>query len=100
LRDARYGSWAAGVCYLVYSGGNSCIRYEKLREGVVDYEKIRILRVLAAKSTDVTVKNKLATLDAHLQTFNAEKSVNDEQLTNDIAKGREMIDESSDLLTK
>jgi hypothetical protein len=44
LRDARHGSWPAGDCYLVYPGGNSCIRFEKLREGIVDYEKIRIIR--------------------------------------------------------
>ena len=32
-------------------GGNSSIQFEKLREGIVDYEKIRILRKLAAESS-------------------------------------------------
>jgi hypothetical protein len=31
--------------------------FEKLREGIVDYEKIRIIRELAAKSSDSSVKN-------------------------------------------
>lgn len=44
VRDARHGSWPAGDCFLIYPGGNSCVRFEKLREGIVDYEKIRILK--------------------------------------------------------
>jgi len=100
MRDARFGSWAAGDCYLVYPGGNSCIRYEKLREGIVDYEKIRILRELAAKSGDATVKNKLAALNAHLQTLNIEKTYNEAQLKDEITKGEKLIDELSERLGK
>lgn len=99
MRDARYGSWAAGDCYLVYPGGNSCIRFEKLREGIVDYEKIRIIKVLAAKSSDASVKNLVAALDAHLQTLNDEKIFNEEKLKSDIAKGRAMINELSEKLS-
>ena len=50
---------------MVYPGGNSCIRFEKLREGIVDFEKIRILREKAAKSTNKDVKN----LAQQLETF-------------------------------
>ncbi|HEY6977902.1 MAG TPA: glycoside hydrolase domain-containing protein [Chitinophagaceae bacterium] len=98
MRDARYGSWASGDSYLIYPGGNSCIRFEKLREGVVDYEKIRIIRELAAKSSDASVKNLMKAFAAHLQTLNDEKSFNEEKLKNDVAKGREMIDELSEKL--
>lgn len=98
LRDARYGSWAAGDCYLVYPGGNSCIRFEKLREGIVDYEKIYILRQLAVKSTDASVKNLIADLEAHLQTLNDEKGFDEDKLKNDIKKGRELIDRLSEKL--
>lgn len=100
MRDARYGSWAAGDCYLVYPGGNSCIRFEKLREGIADYEKIRIIRELAAKSTDASVKNLMDQLDAHLQTLNDEKTFDEEKLKSDVQKGREMINELSDKLAK
>ena len=100
MRDARYGSWAAGDCYLVYPGGNSCIRFEKLREGIVDYEKIRIIRELAAKSTDATIKNLMAALDAHLQTLNDEKTFNEDKLKSDIAKGKEMMNELSEKLAE
>lgn len=98
MRDARYGSWAAGDCYLVYPGGNSCIRFEKLREGIVDYEKIRILSELATKSQDVPVKNLIAALNAHLQTLNDEKNFSEEKLQKDIEKGNEMINELSEKL--
>jgi len=100
MRDARYGSWAAGDCYLVYPGGNSCIRFEKLREGIVDYEKISIIRELAAKSTSASVKNLMVAFDAHLQTLNDEKSFKEEKLKNDVEKGREMIAELSNKLSK
>ncbi len=100
MRDARYGSWAAGDCYLVYPGGNSCIRFEKLREGIVDYEKIRILRELAARSADATIKSKLAALDAHLQTLNMEKTFDEAQLKEEIRKGEELINDLSERLGK
>jgi Domain of unknown function (DUF4091)/Family of unknown function (DUF6067) len=95
MRDARYGSWAAGDCYLVYPGGNSCIRFEKMREGIVDFEKIRIIRNLAAKSADATVKNLMKSFEVHLQTLNNEKDFNEDKLKADVFKGREMLNELS-----
>ena len=38
----RHGSWAAGDCFLVYPGGNSCIRYEKLRETEKEFDTKKI----------------------------------------------------------
>ena len=49
--DARFRTWRAGDCYLVYPDGTS-IRMERLIEGIQDNEKIRILREgLDAKKT-------------------------------------------------
>jgi len=45
-RDARHVLWPAGDCFLVYPGARSGIRFERLREGIVDFEKLRILREL------------------------------------------------------
>lgn len=42
-QDARFRTWLAGDCFLIYPGGSS-IRMERLVEGIQDYEKIRILR--------------------------------------------------------
>ncbi|OQP60565.1 hypothetical protein A3860_32640 [Niastella vici] len=45
MQDARYSTWSAGDTYFVYPGGSS-IRFERLIEGVQDYEKIRLLKAL------------------------------------------------------
>lgn len=42
-QDARFRSWAAGDTYMVYPEGRSSVRFEKLIEGLQDYEKARIL---------------------------------------------------------
>jgi len=44
LQDSRYSTWSAGDTYFVYPGGSS-IRFERLVEGIQDYEKIRMLKV-------------------------------------------------------
>ena len=48
VRDARHALWPAGDEFMVYPGGSSSVRFEKLREGIVDYEKLRILRARAS----------------------------------------------------
>lgn len=44
LRDSRFRSFGAGDCFQVYPGGRSSVRFERLIEGIQDFEKIRILR--------------------------------------------------------
>ena len=100
MRDARHPFWPAGDCFLVYPGGNSCIRFEKLREGFVDFEKIRILREKASRSTDKAVKDLMKQLDDHLKIFLTEKDFNTEKIKKDVDKGRKIVDELSDKLTK
>jgi hypothetical protein len=90
-RDARHGSWAAGDCFMVYPGGNSCIRFEKLREGIVDYEKIRILRSEVSSKKEVWKK-----FDEHLKVFTTEKEFNSEKITADVEKGKAFIAELSE----
>ena len=98
-RDARHGSWAAGDCYLVYPGGNSCIRFEKLREGIVDFEKIRILKEEAAAGKDKKVQELLRQLNEHLKVFTAEKAFDTEKIKGDVDKGRKLIEELTDALS-
>jgi hypothetical protein len=100
LRDARHGSWAAGDCYLVYPGGNSCIRFEKLREGIVDFEKIRILKKLAAASQNREVKTLWKAFEQHLKNFSSERAFNEEKITGDVDKGRSMIAALSEQLAR
>lgn len=66
LQDTRFDTWAAGDCYLVYPCGRSSIRFERLIEGIQDFEKIQILRKeFSAKGE----KAKLKALDALLKPF-------------------------------
>ena len=52
-QDARFRTWCAGDCFLVYPGGSS-IRMQKLVQGIQDFEKIRILKQEATgKKKDV-----------------------------------------------
>ncbi len=48
IRDSRFRTWTAGDTYIVYPEGRSSIRFERLVEGIQDWEKIRILRNEAA----------------------------------------------------
>ncbi len=98
LRDPRQLGWGTGDCLLVYPGGNSCIRFEKLREGIVDFEKMRILRKKAASSTNKNVKSLLKELDEHLNVFLIEKNFNSKKIAADIGRGNELISRISDML--
>jgi hypothetical protein len=52
-RDARHVLFPAGDCFLVYPGSRSSVRFERLREGIVDFEKVRILRELLERRPGV-----------------------------------------------
>lgn len=43
LVDTRFRAYQSGDCFMVYPGRSS-VRWERLREGIQDYEKIRYLR--------------------------------------------------------
>lgn len=43
MMDSRYVKWPAGDTYFIYPGPLSSVRFERLREGIQDYEKIRII---------------------------------------------------------
>jgi Glycoside hydrolase 123, catalytic domain/Glycoside hydrolase 123 N-terminal domain len=66
VRDARHVLWPAGDTFLIYPGAVSSIRFEKLREGIVDYEKIRLIRQRAAPATDPETTRLLADLNRYL----------------------------------
>lgn len=57
LKDSRFITWPAGDTYMVYPDNRSSIRFESLREGIQDAEKIRILR------EELTAKKMLDELD-------------------------------------
>ena len=66
LADTRFRAWPAGDTYQVYPGALSSIRFEKLIEGIQDYEKIAILRREYKTQNN---HNKLNELEAALSKF-------------------------------
>ena len=98
MRDARHELWPAGDCYLIYPGGNSCVRFEKIREGIVDYEKIRILKEKSAASNDKIVRNLMQQLEDHLKVFLSEQDFDTKKITADVNKGKKIVEELSNKL--
>ena len=72
---------------------------EKIREGIVDFEKLRIIREKAAKSTDINVQELLAQLDEHLNVFLVEKEFVSEKIKADVDKGRALVEVLSNRLS-
>ena len=93
VRDARHLLWPAGDCYMVYPGAASSIRFEKMREGISDYEKLRILRAAAARSTDPSTKSLSNALEQQLRNIASEKEFNSLKLEEDIKKGKALMEE-------
>ena len=69
VRDSRFTAWPAGDTYLVYPDARSSIRFERLREGIQDYEKIRILRGELASDNTPEGAAKRAELEAAVRPF-------------------------------
>ena len=69
LRDSRFRTWPAGDTYVVYPGGRSSIRFERLREGIQDAEKIRILRAEPGRGNSAGSDEKRARLEAVIAPF-------------------------------
>jgi hypothetical protein len=101
VRDARHTLWPAGDCFLVYPGGNSSIRFEKLREGIIDVEKIKVLCELASTSNDKKLKDGLKELENHLRLFiddpdYRKRDFSTEKIKALVLRGEKMIEALSD----
>lgn len=84
--------WPSGDCFMVYPGNLSSIRFERLRDGFEDYEKIRILRERAARINSLEVQNAITELDTWLkQMFTVERSAKNHH-SSDVAEARDRID--------
>lgn len=87
LTDSRFGSWAAGDTYLVYPGDRSSIRFERLREGIQDFEKFKILRAQLEKSGKL---NEVKQLDNVLKDFEV-KNLNGSNSNIALEKARDIL---------
>jgi hypothetical protein len=71
LVSTDFTSWPSGDCFLVYPGDRSSLRFERLRDGIESFEKIRLLREHAARSPALAAA--LAALDQALAGFTWER---------------------------
>lgn len=69
LTDARFRTWPAGDCFVVYPGGRGSVRFSKLVEGIQDFDKVRILR---SRWQETGNEAKLGQLTGILKSFTSE----------------------------
>lgn len=70
LKDSRFRTWSAGDTYQIYPGPRSSIRFERLREGIQAFEKIKILRTIAENHDS---RDRLEELDYILEQLTLEE---------------------------
>lgn len=85
--------WPSGDCFLVYPGNRSSIRFERLRDGIENYEKINLLRARAGKSPEAAAA--VQHMDEILaDIFSVERSTGDTH-TDDVKRARLLIDQTA-----
>lgn len=90
MEDSRFIRWPSGDTYLVYPNAQSSVRFERLREGIQDFEKLRILRKeLAANPSKKSI-------EANEKLINFLHSINTKTLESHAAA--EVINEGKSLI--
>ncbi len=95
-------NWPAGDTFLVYPGNRTTLRFETLRDGIEDFEKIRILRECASAKASGTTEFKTAVenLEKFLaENFTISNGLNSENdFSEQVLKARNLIDAASKLV--
>lgn len=76
LQDSRFRTWPAGDTYIIYPQGRSSIRYERMIEGIQDYEKIQILKKKLSPQNLKKLNDAVATLNQPNRTPNWNENLN------------------------
>ena len=85
--DSRFRTWPAGDTYIIYPNARSSIRFERLREGIQDAEKIRILREQLMLSS----VEKLNVLNEMVEKFNVH-TIPQEPCSEMLQKGKKVLE--------
>jgi hypothetical protein len=48
FQSTDFTSWPSGDCFVIYPGNRSSVRFERLRDGIENFEKVHLIRALAA----------------------------------------------------
>jgi len=76
ILDSRHVRFPAGDTFLVYPGPLASVRMELMRQGFVDFEKIRILRARLANGSEPKAREAMARLDQTIELFSWERVQN------------------------
>jgi len=95
MHDTRFRTWPAGDTFFVYPGSKSSIRFEKLREGIQDFEKLHILVEKLKNSGTPEAKERLNQLNNFLSEFEI-SSIGEQGATNMVLKAKELMNKLSE----
>jgi len=90
LTDSRFRTFPAGDTYFVYPDARSSIRYERLLEGVQDFEKIHIIRKILESKNEM---GKLEELSNMIAKFNTSKRT--DHWNNDLNEAKKLLNKLS-----
>lgn len=90
LMDSRYIKWPCGDTYLMYPGPRSSVRFERLREGIQDYEKIRILREELAGNSSEEAASALKRLNDFLDSIDT-STLDNKSAAEVVGEGKQLI---------
>lgn len=90
LKDTRFRTWPAGDTFFIYPGPKSSIRWEKLREGIQDFEKLQIITEELTKSDTPESKIQLQKIEEVLSEFEIENIKNEGALIA-VQKGKDIL---------
>lgn len=94
LYDTRYVRWPAGDCFVVYPDARSSVRFERLREGFVDFEKVRIVKAMLKKKGAAGASD-MKKLDDALALFDYGRLGSDVELAENVNKAKAALTEIS-----
>ncbi len=98
LETTDFGNWPSGDCFLVYPGNRSSIRFERLREGIEEFEKINLLRARAGESPQAAAA--VESMNARLAALFTVKRSTGLTHAQDVQAARAIVEETTAALEK
>ncbi len=90
--------WSPGDCFLVYPGNLSSLRFESLRNGLENLEKINILRSRAAQANTPQAQQAIRELNDKLSTLFTLRQSQGTTHARDVSQAREWIRDTAKAL--
>lgn len=92
-------NWSSGDCFLVYPGNLSSLRFESLRDGIEDFEKINLLRAKATRQQTDRAQQALQQLNEGLSLLFTVPRSQGNAHAEDVLNARALIRETAKQLT-